>query len=354
MPEFRGMRFSQLLPCLFVLAVAAGCDEDPVIHPGDQPVTQDGIQFELEDYQIHYLELTDDGGETLEFPDPVLAVGLTITNTGEDEFSYNPSHGAREMSEERTPLLFPGPTDPEFEWEEFTPQYIDGVVLERGHWDQQLQQQTALAPGESVTDYFLFEVPPSHQTNLVLSVPPLLHRGDLPVFLGFDYAEPEPHGPPVHRVGDTIEFDGVTFTVTDVSQEYIELEDASQGEGFSNDPVLKISYTIENNSGETVTFDPNHRDVTGTEGALIQSLDTSFTRVRFPANATPEGQQQSRVDIEPGESIDDFSTFERPSDAVETATYMLPARDFERSGRVRVAFSYEPEDVEKPEELQED
>lgn len=353
MPDIRGMRHLLLPTCLFALIMALGCDEDPQIHSADEPVTQGGVQFEVDDYAIHYLELTDSRGDTIEYPDPLLAVGVTITNSGEDDFVYNPPHGSREMSQARTPLLFPAPTTPEIDWEEFTPQYIGGVELERGIWDQQIQDQTNLAAGDSISDYFLFEVPESHQSQLVLSIPPVMHRAELPVFIQFDYSEPEPQGPPVYGVGDAIDFDGVTFTVTAIEQTYVELEDSSEGDGFSNDPVLQISYTIDNSSGEAISFNPAHRDVSGNEGGVVQSLHASFNRVRFPANTTPKGQQE-RMNIEDGESIDDFTTFELPDQSVETATYMLPASHFDRSGRVRVAFSYEPQDVEEPEELQQD
>ena len=353
MTERRGYSRLSLLVCSLLLVLQFGCEETPQIHSADQPVAQGGIQFELTDYEVHYLEITGPQGETLEYPDPVLAIGVRMTNAGEDPFTYGPTHDAREMSEARTPLLFPAPDTPEVDWDNFAPRYISGVQLEDGTWERQIHDQTTLNPGDTVEDFFLFELPRERQAQLVLSLPPVMHRGGLPVFLQFNYSQPRPQGPPVHTVGDEIEFDGITFTVTAVTQEYIKLEDSSDGEGFSNEPVLKIAYTVANTSDQAVTFDAAHRDVTGSEGPVIQSSSTSFTRVRFPANASPEGQQ-GRVEIAPGESIEDFATFERPSRPAETATYILPASHFERSGRVRVAFSYEPEEVELPEELRDD
>lgn len=352
MPELRGTRFSLFFACLFALVGAVGCDEEPEIHSSDQPATQGGVQFEIDEYHIRYFELTDNG-ETVEYPDPVLAIGVEITNTGEDEFVYNPTHNTHEMSEARTPLLFPSPNTPEIDWETFTPQHISAVQLERGSWDQQLQGSATLAPNESVTDYFLFALPEPTQSNLILSIPPAMHRGDIPLFIQFSYVASDPKGPAVHSIGDAIDFDDVTFTVTNIEQAYIELEDSSEGEGFSNEAVLRISYTIENNSDEAIRFDPAHGDLSGNEGAFVQSQSTSFNRVRFPANTEPVGQQR-RVTIEPGETIEDFATFERPDQRAEAATFLLAAQHFDRSGRVRVSFSYAPSEVEKPEELQED
>ena len=352
MPERRGTRFSFFFACLLVVIGGLGCEESPEIHSSDQPASLGGVQFEIDEYHIRYFELTDNG-DTIEYPDPVLAIGVNITNTGETDFVYNPTHQSREMSEARTPLLFPAPDTPEVDWDEFTPHHISAVHLERGSWDQQLQTSNTLAPNESLTDYFLFELPDPTQRNLILSIPPAMHRGDLPIFIEFTYVESEPEGPPVYSVGDSIDFDDVTFTVTNVEQAYIELEDSSEGEGFSNDPVLRISYTIENNSDESIRFDPAHRDLSGNEGAFVQSLHTSFNRIRFPANTEPVGQQ-TRVNIEPGEAIEDFATFERPDERVDSATFMLAAQHFDRSGRVRVSFPYTPADIELPEELQQD
>lgn len=353
MPDIRGKRIALVLACLFLSTATLGCEDEPQVFSGDESAVYGGMQFEVHDYQIHYLELMDDQGQTIEYPDPVLAVGITMTNVGEEAVEYDPTHDSRDLAESRTPLLYPGPDTAEIDWENFSPRHLGGVQLQEGVWEQQQQERTSLAPGDSLSDYYLFELPDEGEDELMLSVPPSMHHGELPVFIRFDYTEPEPQGPPVHSVGDRIEFDGVSFTVTSVSQEYIELEDSSEGEGFSNEPVLKIAYTIENDSDETITYDAAHRDVSGNEGAVVQSLHTSFTRIRFPANATPVGQGH-RIDIEPGESIESFTTFERPGDPADTATFVLPAKHFDQSGRVRVAFSYEPEDVDEPEELQVD
>ena len=351
MPDLRGFRYLLVLSGLIALVGIFGCDEAPELHRADQPATYGGVEVTLGDYSIRYLELTDESGETYEYPDPVLVLPVTLTNKGEDELVYNPTHGTQQMSEASTPLLFPAPSTPEIVLKELTRQPITGVYLERGQVDDQVQRSTTLASGESLTDVFLFELPDPNQEVLILSIPPSMHRANLPIFLRIDYREPTPEGPNVYAIGNSMEFDGVVVTVLEVEQAYIKLEDSSRGKGYSTDPVLKISYEVKNETEETVTFDPSHRDLSGRQGATLHSLHTEFNRIRFPSTATPEGQQ-GRVQIEPGESITDFAVFERPQESVESATFELAASHFDRAGRVRVSISYQREDVEKPEEMQ--
>lgn len=359
MPDVWGTRYSPFMLCLVtaVLALALmGCDEKPQLHPGSQPATAGGMKFELGDYHLRYLVLTDSDGQVVEYPAPVLAIELTMTNTGEDDFDYDPTHSDSATSERSTPLLYPAPEGEgdEIDWEQFSPRPIEGVLLHRAQWDQQQQESVTLSPGDSVTDYFLFQVPGEDQSDLVFSVPPSMHRGELPVMLRFDYVPTQPEGPTLYEVGDEIDFDGVYFTVTSVEQTYVKVEDASQGEGYSSEPVLKVSYTLRNESGETITFDPAHRNISGDQGAVLDSQAVDFRRFLFPSTARPENQQRGRVDVEPGETIEDFTAFERPREAADLVTFILPASHFDRSGRVRVGFSYTPEEVELPEELQED
>lgn len=354
MPRLRGIPLAVIAVALLVI----GCKDEPQIFPEDSAASAGGVEFELAEYHIRHLELNEDG-ETIEYHDPVLAMKVDITNVGEDEFIYNPTHASSEMSQARTPVLYDieegsidGAEGYEVDWDNFNPPPISAVRLEEGDWDEQHRDTVSVAPEGTISDYFLFELPESEPTELLLSIPPSMHRGELPVFIDIDYTSPESHGPRVYDVGDTIEFDDVTFTVDEITQEYIEMEDESEGDGFSNDPVLRIAYTIENTSEQAVSYDPAHGDLTGNQGPLVQSLDVDFNRARFPADSTPVGQVGS-VAVEPGDSVEDFATFEPPEEPAENATFILSGSHFEQSGRVRVSFSYEPEEVEEPEQLQE-
>lgn len=354
MPEFRGLhRSATTVAILCLLFALSGCEDDPEIHDADTPALAGDVQFEFQDHELRYLELTDENGETLEYPDPVLAIELQITNVGEDDYVYDPPHDARQMSEADTPMLYDyqAPDDPEaMEWEEFSPDPIPGVELQEGDWERQIDQSRTLGPEESLTDYLLFEPPTDDQRPLLLSIPPVMHRGETPTFIQFDYTAPEPVGRAVYGIGDTLEFDGVEFTVTDITQEYLELEEDGE-EGFSNEPVLRLDYTIENTTDESIDYNPDHDDLTGRDGPLIRSGDIDFARVRFPGDTAPV-DQKTETEIEAEESIEDYAVFERPSRATESATFVLSASHFDRTGTVRVDFSFEPEDVEEPEELE--
>lgn len=352
MPSFRGLRFFLLLPALVGMVAALGCKEEPSLISASQPAIYGGVEFHLGQYSIQYLELSDEGGQTYAYPDPVLVIPLTVTNRGDDGIEYQPAHGGAAMSEGSTPLLYPAPVagDDGVDWANFKKRPISGVNLERGRVAGQLRQTVTLQPGEDVTDLYLFELPDPAQSSLVFSVPPAMHRGELPLLMQIDYREPEPRGPIVYSVGEGIDFDGLIFTVTEVTQEFIKVEDTAQGTGYSTEPVIKVAYTIENKSDGPVSYDPAHRDVTGRQGALLQSLRTKFNRARFPATAAPEGQK-NRTQIAAGDTLADYAIFERPDQDVESATFELSASHFGRSGRVRVSFGYQKAEVAQPEEM---
>ena len=350
------MRMSRGVLPVAILALGAvvlvGCEQNPEVFPADQAALHGGMEFELGRYTIRYLELTDEG-QTFEYPNPVLVMPLTIRNRGESEFAYNPTHRNTQMSEATTPMLFPAPTGDEIDWANLARQPVPGVVIERGDVPGQLQRGQTLAPGEELTDLFLFELPDPGQEHFFFSIPPTMHRGDLPMFLRVRYQQPsEIEGPQVASVGDRLAFDGLTFRVTGVSQEYLPLKEGER-DGFSAQAVLKVSYTLTNEGEEPVTFNPAHRELSGTRGALLHSLHTEFNRVRFGSNVSVPGQQD-RVTIEPGETVEDFAVFERPPAGVNVGqtTFELAASHFQRSGRVRVAFTYEHEEVERPQALQ--
>ena len=354
MPDRRGLQRILILSLLALLATTLGCDEEPPVASPGAPATAGDIRFELADYHIRYLELTDEDGQTLEYDDPVLAIEINLTNVGEDPFNYSPTHHVRELAKDRTPMLMQDPGGPEVDWDTFVPDPIAGVELGAGQWDRQLQDPETLGPGDSLSDTYLFELPDSDTSSLMLSIPPSMHRGEVPAFLRFDYSEPAPEGPAVYDVGDDIDFDGISFRVTDIDQLYLEMEDRDDDEGYSSDAVLKIAYTLTNDADETITFDPEHRDLSGNRGAILQSLHTDFHRAYFPGSPRPVGQLDEATEVEPGETVEDFAVFERPQDSADNVTFVLNADHFERSGRVRVSFSYTPEDIELPEALQED
>jgi len=163
---WRSIALTSMLSCT-TLAMT-GCEKPPVGQAG-QPVAAGGMEFSVGEYDVRYLQLSQ-GGETFEYPRPVLVIPVTITNKGQDAHPYSPTHEAAQMTEASTPLLYadPGP-EAKLPPESKTP--IAGAIIKKGQLAGQLTEPTSIAAGASVTDLLLFQVPPKELTGLVLSLP---------------------------------------------------------------------------------------------------------------------------------------------------------------------------------------
>ena len=330
--------------CCAILGTLA-C-EKPVVGQGGKAVVG-GVQFEVGDYDIRYLEVSD-GKKTYEYPRPALVVPVTVTNQGPDEFTYAASHGTQQMTEAQTPLLYLAPKEGE-SLPPPTKTMVNGVFLSKGQLEGQVKQNKTLAKGESVNDLLLFEVPDAAQ-KLILSLPPSLHRERLPVLFKIDFAPREAKGPKVHKVGDAVAFDNATLTVTGSAVAYVKTRDTLQGEGYSSEPLFKVEYEVANKGAEPISYDPAHRAV-GVRGAALYGKDATFKRVKFASSTTVDGQMNGTTAIQPNGKIKDFVLFDRPPQGNSELTFEYPAALFGGSGLGRVAISYEYKDPPKPAEL---
>ena len=346
-----GCRVSNVLVLAFLGLVLTGAAcEQPVVSQMGQPATVGGVEFQVSGFQVRYLELVDDG-KTFEYPEPVLTIPVQVTNKGKKPLTYSPTHRSQQMSEATTPLLY---TDPgkEADVPPASKQTINGVFLEEGELPGQITQSTTVEPGKSVKDIFVFEVPDAKQAPLILSLPPTMHRGAVPVLFRIPYKSQKPEGPKVHTLGDAVAVDAATFTVEETEVAYIKTKDTVQGEGYSSEPLLKISYKIANNGEEPITYTPSHRDVAGTRGASLHTSEKAFKRVRFSSTTKAVDQINDDTDIEPGKSVTDYTLFERPSEDVQELTFEYPAKHFGGTGLVRVEIPYEYKDPDLPKELE--
>ncbi len=331
-----------------MLATAlVGCDK-PLVGVAGTPQVAGGIEFQISDYDVRYLEIND-GDNTYEYPRPVLRVPLSIKNVAEESFVYSPSHGALQMTEAATPILYLDP-GAEADLPPASKNLISGVVLDKGAVEGQVVNSTTLAKGDSLQDILLFEVPDGPQ-KLILSIPPAMHRGKLPLLFRIDYKPVEPKGPKVFAVGQEEDFDGVTFSVTGSELGYVKTKDAAQGEGFSSDPLFKVSYEIKNGTAAAIKFEPGHKAV-NLRGAAIYGADSAFNRVKFAATTMVDGQVQNSVTVEPGKSATDFVLFEAPPKEVTQVSFEYPASLFGRTGLARFNVPFEWKDVPQPKELQ--
>tara|TARA_Y100000588_G_scaffold348026_1_gene397265 strand:- start:52 stop:870 length:819 start_codon:yes stop_codon:yes gene_type:complete len=257
------------------------------------------------------------------------------------------------MNEGSTPLLYRAPTGEEAQLppEQKTP--VNGVIISRGSVPKQITKPQTLAKGDSVTDVYLFERPPADWNDLVFSLPPTWHRGKTPVLFTLPYKATTPKGPKVYSEKEAVDFDSVEFTVTKTENLYVKTNDTAQGEGFSKNPLYKITYTVENKGSEEITYEPSHRAVAGAAGArLFSSAEGAHKRVQFGPTTTPEGQLEGKQPVAPGKKITDFVLFEMPSDEVTSLTFEYPASLFEKKGIARVLLSYSFKKPELPKELQ--
>ena len=334
-----------------VLLGALGC-EKPVVASAGEAAVAGGVEFTVGQVELRYLELTE-GEEVFEYPSPVLLVPVTMTNQGEKELSYSPAHAATQMNEGSTPLLYRAP-GPEAALPPEQKATVNGVIISRGKVPGQLSSPKTLAKGESLTDVYLFEKPPADWSELILSLPPTWHRGKTPTLLKIAYQAATPKGPKVYEVNQAIEFDGVSFSVTGAQSLYVKTKDTAQGEGFSKNPLYKISFTIENKRDEEITYEPNHRAVAGAPGArLFSSAEGAHKRVQFGPTTSAEGQQEGRQKVAAGKKVEDYVLFELPGEEVSSLTFEMPASLFEGRGIARVLLNYEHNKPALPKELEE-
>ncbi|QDG51599.1 DUF4352 domain-containing protein [Persicimonas caeni] len=336
-----------LLVAAALLTAGAAC-EKPAVTEMKKPVQAGGVQFNVTGYDVRYLELNADG-KTVEYPEPVLAINVEVTNQKDQPLTYTPSHRTQQVTEANAPLLYQDPGK-EADLPPASKQTINGVFLEEGQLDEQVTQSKTLAKGESLTDVFLFEVPEAKEAALILSLPPTMHHGAVPVLFRIPYQYQKPKGPTVHEMGKTVSAGPVGFTVEKAEVAYIKTKHTIEGEGYSSNPRLKISYKVENTGKEPITYSPEH-NVEGARGAALYSGGETFNRVKMPSNAEAEGQITDSTEIKPGKSVTDFVLFERPSKEVKSVTFVYPADRFGGEGLVRVEVPYEYKDPELPKEL---
>jgi hypothetical protein len=343
-----------LCASIAVVLLLAACEEPgPTVVSASESARVGGMEISVTDYELRIPEVSNEG-RIHTYDEPVMAVSVSLTNRGKEAFRYAPAHGASQLSEATTPLLYYAPQGDQASIPPANKQTIAGVSLEKGEFAGQVTDPVTVAPGDSVEDVFLFEVPETSPAELIFSVPPAMHRADLPVLFRLNFEAQEPEGPKVYSVGESVDLDSVRFAVTGAEAGYVKLEHASQGEGFSSDPVFKVLYKITNDSEQPVTYRPGHRDVAGRRVATLEGEQTTYARLKFSGSTTVEGQITEETSIKPGESIEDFSIFERPGESASSLRFTFPASRIGRNSLIRYDLSYTYEELEVPEPLRND
>lgn len=346
-----GNRVTRVIPVLVLAAFLGGAAcEKPAVGTMGETVSGGGVAFNVTDYELRYLELSEED-KTLSYAEPVLALKIKLTNEAEEALVYSPSHRTQQMTEASTPLLYRDP-GPEAELPPASKETVSGVYLDKGRLPEQVVAPQTLQAGESVEDVFLFELPQNEQASLILSLPPAMTHGDLPVLVRIPYEYKEPKGPAVFEAGEAIEVGAASFEVQSAEVAYIKTTHSIEGEGYSSDPWLKVTYKIENKGEAPLRYTPEH-DVEGGRGAAIYAGNSTAKRVKLPPNTRAEGRVNSTTSIEPGDSITDFELFERPDTDADSLTFEYPANRMGASGLIRVSLPFADETPPLPEEMKE-
>lgn len=337
-----------VLVCL-VLACAMGCQKE-VMGTQGEAVQEKGapIAVTLEKYSLERVEVEGPNGPLI-YDKPVLVVDLKFENTGSADFFYQPTHNTDKASNQQAPLLFvdPGPEG------ELT-QNIPGIFLEEGLLAGQQSAGVKIEPGGSLTDRYLFTPPEQDNLEMALTVPASLHGGKKPFRIKLSYTKPNAPERPVHKQGDAIAMGEAVLTVTGAEVLYVPLNDSSSNsKGFSKDPVVKVSYKIENKGKEDLVYNPNHK---GTGEILAPSLVEAggsgrYMRVRFGADRDARGQILGNQKVAAGASVTDFAVFERPPEGVSSVRLLMPGKVLGQEGLARVDVPYTWSDPKKPAEL---
>jgi hypothetical protein len=347
--------------CLFALTAAAvpglalvgtGCGPKTKVGEVGESIEEGGIEVQVEDYEIRNLELVEDG-KTFEYEEPVLAIPIVVKNVGDDAFMYNPTHRSQKMTESTTPLMYYDPgEEASLPPSDKTP--VNGVYLEEGNLEEQVTEQTRIEPGKSIQDVLLFEIPSEDKEKLILSIPPEYHRGNKPVLFRMSYTYEEPSGGETPGKGETVDVDGVEFTVQELSTEYIKLEETRDGRAYSSSPLVKVAYQIKNTTDGEVTYAPKHQNDSVRRTPVLRSNGDVFRPVEFPLKPKIVEQQEGQKALKSGEKVEDFTVFQRPPKKVKALTFTYPASRFDRGGVLEFQVPYSYEEPDKPDETEEE
>lgn len=330
--------------CACTLLCLSACGEKPVVGTAGTQAVAGGIAFDVGPYDVLYPELNE-GTQTYQYAQSVMMIPITLTNTTKKPVSYSPTHQTASMSEATTPLLYPDP-GAEVDLPPQSKVAVPGVILKEGTMPGQLTTPQSIAPGASIKDVLLFQVPPK-VSSLVLSLPPSFHNGTTPVLFRLPYTPKTPKGPEVSPHGEDITLGDVTLNVSGAVSEYVATNDTANGEGFSSEPLLKVSFTLKNNSDAALLYNPNHNETAGAiSPKLYSEQEGVLSRISFGASTAPKGQQVAKINIKPGESISDFTVFERPVKEVDSVLLEFPGAVVEQSGLARIKL---PINMAKPE-----
>lgn len=323
--------------------------EPPVAVMG-APVQIGAVSASVLDVSAAYLELeTPSGAVTTE--SPVLLLRLAVTNGGQENVHYDLGWSTTQSTQLQSALLF---RDPGPEIQLSPAGNIPIISLGSNQYlADPVTSATTIAPGQTLEDVLLYQLPPADASSLLLSLPPTIFGAEnrLPAYVRIPWTAPAevPQPTPV-PIGEPVVGQGYTFTITGTEQAYQPLLRSGKN-GFSSSPLLRLQFEVTNTGSTTIEYVPLRANRGIDAPTLLDEHGSPVETASFEDGITVTGFVNERRQIGPGESFRSFLLFRRPTTTSGQLTFVMSGKRVSSTGLIRVAIPYEQREVPVPEEL---
>lgn len=341
----------QALPLVAATALAvAGCRTAPEATLGT-PITLNGVTVTVTAAELRYLDLEGlQGGSGTEVP--YLVVDLSLTNGSEAALRYDLNWGASAATQAQAPLLFVASAA---EAEITSGEPISSVAFlgDLAYLDDPVSEATNVAVGGALEDLLFFEAPPAGASELVLSLNPSIFGTDnpLPAYVRIPAPTADVTPPAATAMGSAYVGPGFDFTVLSSELEWVSLTESTSGRaGFSERPLLKVTFQVNNTGDSELVYAPP--GVSNTEyPPTLSAGETPIARASFQPTIAVDGAQTTRAPIPAGSSYTGFLLFEAPAPDVTQLRFTIPGKRFGSTGLVRVDIPHVHTEVPQPDAL---
>ena len=334
-------RQAKILTALMVASVsfgAYGCAPKEVVPPvaAGQAEKVEGVEISVASFELTRLVFVDGDKDVYRMrnDEEVAVLTLKIRNTSDTNKTYK-SLDAAAGTERVQICTLPDATKeaPDYGRIFYNPIKADSAKASRPV--NQVVGDVDLAPGEVITDVYLFEKPPTDK-ELVAIVPAKIvgASGKLTLSTG-ELKKVDPPAPA--SINEPVTVDGIAIKVTKVSTEYPELAPRTKpakplkyAYAYTSTPVMAVHVNVKNTTNAAVAYEPGH-DKDASPVSLVTTTGESIKRANVSTStATGKDQVQLTKTLEAGDSIDDVFYFSVPSDNVTV--------DFSLAGKIVNVF----------------
>ena len=339
---------------LFAVAGALGLSFSACTTPQEigvgEPAVNGPLSVQVDGVSLERIDLEGPAG-AMEYDRNVLLVRLAVSNVGASVLRWDPGFSSAGGTQAQNVLLYATPS-----WKEGLSPSNNIRSLSTGAWHylgDPVREPVEVAPGETIQDVLVFSEPGSATTNLVLSIPPGLAGPDAkaPIFVNIPYAPGEVVQPKIAELNEVVEQHGLAFSVKSAEVAHQQVRAVDGTDSVSSSPLLRVRFHVENKSDAPMEYIPTRMGAGKDFPALTDQSGAVQNRATFAVGITPVGQLVERQTLAPGESLDDFILFERPSRNVESLTLAFPGSRLGSVGLFRVTFPYTWADPAVPEEF---